>query len=97
MTRFRLLLVVLVLLAGGACARLGVRPAEPPADLSWVPLTSDSLEVAYIVDGVIHSRQSLARLHLRRDQVMSAEIIPGPYRGGGRPLTVIRIRTSRWR
>lgn len=95
MKRFGLLLLVLMPLAGG-CARLGVRPAEPPGDMSWVPLTSDSLEVAYIVDGVIHSRQTLAQLHLRRDQVLSAEIIPGPYRGG-RPLTVVRIRTSRWR
>jgi hypothetical protein len=94
MTRFRPL--VLVLLAA-ACARPGVRRPEPAVDLSWVPLASDSLEVAYIVDGVIHSRQTLAQLHLRRDQVMSAEVIAAPYRPEGRPITVIRIRTSRWR
>ena len=96
MTRFRLLLMVLVPLAGACVRPAAVRPGDD-SDLSWVPLASDSLEVAYIVDGVIHSRQSLAQLHLRRDQVMSAEVLPGPYRANGRPLTVIRIRTSRWR
>lgn len=96
MTRFRLLLLALLPLAAACASRPGaVRPDV--TDLSWVPLASDSLEVAYIVDGVIHSRQSLAQLHLRRDQVMSAEVLPGPYRGNGRPLTVIRIRTYRWR